>query len=140
MSEKKRVLKRDRVPVSGVRTNLQLSERDMENFKDHHIHWFNDQNGRVEAALSAGYEFVKPEEAPSMGVGGLHDENSDLNSKVSKVVTRSGAPIRAYLMKLQKTWWLEDQAKKEEVNQKVDETLRSTEQGGQSIEGGYTPR
>ena len=101
--------------------------------------WFNDQNGRIEAAEAGGWTFVTPEEAKSVGAARLHQDNTDLNSKVSKVVSRSGDPIRAYLRSISKEWYDEDQEAKEDINRKVDQALRPADQGGQSIEGGYTP-
>ena len=144
-TRRRAINKRDRVPFGSHRTKLQLSQKDSQTFKERGqvVRWFNDQDGRVEAALQGGWTFVNPEDVPSLGVSGLHEENSDLNSKVSKVVSRasrSSSPIRAYLMSIQKEWYDEDQAAKARVNDEVDMALRPTDQGGQSIESGYTPR
>jgi len=144
-TRRRAVDKKSRISFGAHRTKLQLSEEDQKHFKEagYVVRWFNDQDGRVEAAVRGGYTFVEPDEVPSLGVSGLHQENTDLNSKVSKVVSKSSksnTPIRAYLMKISKEWYDEDQAAKEEVNMAVDRALRPTEQGGQTIEGGYTPR
>ena len=141
-SRQRAVNKRDRVPIGGQRTNLQLSKADMDGFVERGRvpRFFNDQNGRLEAAEAGGWTFVSPEEARSLGGARLHQENTDLNSKVSKVVSRSGSPIRAYLMSISKEWFDEDQERKEDVNRKVDQALQPANQGGQSIDGGYTPR
>jgi len=104
------------------------------------LRWFNDYNGRIQAAEAGGWTYVEPKDAPSMGAAGLHQENSDLNSRVSKVVSRSGDPIRAYLMSISKEWYDADQELKEDGNRRVDDALRGITEGGQSIEGGYTPR
>jgi len=134
------VNKKDRVPFGGLRTKLQVSAADLkEHLHGYHLHWINDKDGRIEAAQNAGYTFVEPHQAPSLGVANIHGENSDLNSKVSKVVSRSGTPIRAYLMKLQQDWHDEDSAAKIAVTRKVDEALRPITQGGQTLESGYTP-
>ena len=132
---------KDRVPVGGRNQNLQLSALDQKVWDDKHrvLRWFNDTNGRIEQAEAGGWTFVEPNEAKSLGRSGLHQENSDLNSKVSKVVSRSGDPIRAYLMSISKEWFDEDQERKEDINRQVDIALGATNQGGQSIEGGYTP-
>lgn len=133
--------KKDRVPVGGLRTKLQLSVADQKELAGYNLHWFNDKDGRIEAALGAGYTFVEPTQARSLGVAGLHQENSDLNAKVSKVVSRgTGDPIRAYLMKINKEWHEEDLAEKIRATQAVDESLRPVTQGGQTVESGYTPR
>jgi len=142
-SRKQRAVdKKARVPFGGLQTKLQLSAQDLEGFKKRGTipRWFNDKDGRIERAINAGYTFVNPEDVPSLGSKKLHQENTDLNAKVSKVVTRSGEPFRAYLMEINKEWYEEDQARKEEVNARVDKALRPVNQGGQSIESGYTPR
>ncbi len=133
---------KDRVPLGGQRTNLQLSAKDSSHFEKigRVPRWMNDHNGRIEAAEAGSWVFVDPVDVPSMGRAGLHAENSDLNSKVSKVVTRSGEPMRAYLMSIDKDLWDSDQELKEDRNRLVDEMLEAATEGGQSIEGGYTPK
>ena len=137
------VNKKDRVPFGAKRSKLQLSDDDMRGFQERHkvVRWFNDIDGRVEAAIQGGWTFVDPEHARSLGSNDIHQENTDLNSRVSKVVSRgTGQIVRAYLMEQNRDWYEEDQAAKEAVNARVDQSLRPTEQGGQSIEEGYTPR
>lgn len=137
------VNKKDRVPFGAKRSKLQLSEQDMRGFEERGkvVRWFNDIDGRIEAAIQGGWTFVDPENARSLGSNDIHQENTDLNSRVSKVVSRGQGPtIRAYLMEQSREWWEEDQAAKEAINARVDQSLRPTDQGGQSIEEGYTPR
>jgi hypothetical protein len=135
--------KRQRVPFGGHRQKLQLSDFDQKYFKSKGlvVRWINDQNGRIEAARAGAWDFVEPDEAPSVGGGELHQENSDLHGKVSKVVSMGvEKPIRAFLMKLPLKYWKEDQAAKAEQNSRIDDALRAAEHGGQTIESGYTPR
>ena len=74
-----------------------------------------------------------------MGEGDLHGANTDLNGKVSKIVTPAkdgqGA-VRGYLMKLPIEFHLEDKALKEKKFNRVDEALQSTgdPKGGTSVE------
>ena len=135
--------KKARVPFGGKRTKLQLSDADMRRFKERnmHVHWINDKDGNVEQALQAGYTFVDPEHARSLGASDIHQENTDLNDRVSKVVSRGGGEsFRAYLMEQNLDWYNEDRENHEKtVNARVDEALRPAEQGGRSIESGYTP-
>lgn len=141
-TRKRAIDKKSRVPFGGKRTKLQLSEADEKYFKSVNrvVRWFNDQDGRVEAAVQGGWTFVNPENARSLGSADIHQENSDLNSRVSKVVSRGEPVIRAYLMSIDKDWYDEDQKTKEEYNARVDQALQGIESGGQSIDGGYTPR
>jgi hypothetical protein len=131
--------RRERTPFSASRKRLEVryTEKDFE--KQWHVHWFNDQDGRPERALDAGYEFVKPEEVRGIGDREVHSGNTDLNSKVSRVVGRAegGQPIRAYLMKLPLDLYNEDQAKKQEANDLVDRAIRAGRAGGANIGNNY---
>lgn len=130
-----------RVPMSGPRLRLQLSDEDKQAFDEagYVPRWINDQDGRVERALGGGYMFVDPDEVPSLGSGAIHEGNTDVGSKVSKVVSRGEPIIRAFLMKISKEYYDEDQAAKEAVNSKVDEALAAGGAGGASIENKYGP-
>jgi hypothetical protein len=119
------------------RTKLQVEDK----IKGYVLRWFNDVDGRVQRAQDGGYEFVDPKEVPRLGQGALHQDNSDVNSKVSKVVSRGKqVPIRAYLMKIKEEWYNEDQKKKEQVNQQIDDALRGGEPGGNVVENQYVPK
>jgi hypothetical protein len=100
--------------------------------------WFNDESGRIGQALGGGYNYVAPEHATSLGQGALHRGSTDPSkARVSVVVSRGDPIIRAYLMEIKKEYWEQDQAAKEEVNQKVDEALAVGGAGGASIENQY---
>jgi len=135
--------KRKRVRFGGSRQKLQLSEEDAKALKSKGFvaRWVNDQDGRIERAIAGAWDFVNPDEALSVGGGEIHQENSDLHGKVSKVVSMGTGPsIRAFLMKLPVKYYNEDQRAKEEQNALIDEALQAAEHGGQTIESGYTPR
>lgn len=131
--------RRDRTPFSASRKRLEVRYVDKDFEKKFHAHWFNDQDGRVERAQEAGYEFVTPAEVGGVGDREVHSGNTDLNSKVSRVVGRAegNQPIRAYLMKLQREWYEEDQAKKQEANDLVDKAIRAGRAGGAEIGNRY---
>ena len=107
-----------------------------------HLHIFNDSPGRVQQAIDAGYEFVKPEE-----VGGVKDnvvsKNTDLGEKVRYLVGReeSGEPLYAYLMKIKQEWYEEDQGILQDKNDFVDDAIRHgrSAKDGKS-EGFYVPK
>jgi len=130
--------RKKRVPFGAHRTKLQVTDE----IKGYVMRWFNDQNGRIQQALDGGYEYVNKKEVPKLGIGDgqLHQENSDLNSRVSKVVSRGEPIIRAYLMKIKKEWYDEDQVAKEQVNAQVDEALRAGRPGGNEVENQYVPK
>lgn len=128
--------KAKRVPFGAHRTKLQV-----EGIKGYRLRWFNDIDGRIERAMEGGYVFVERDEVPSLGEGALHQDNSDVNSKVSKIVSKGNKkPVRAYLMKIKDEWYDEDQLAKESVNQRVDDALRQGQPGGNVVENQYVPK
>ena len=128
-----------RVPFGGPRLKLQLSNEDAQRFVTRGFvpRWINDQDGRLARAMSGGYNYVKPENAGSLGQGALHAGNTSQDSRVSKVVSRGEPVITSYLMEIKKEYYDEDQALKETRNAKVDEALAGGETGGASVENAY---
>lgn len=132
----------ERIPFGGLRLKLQLSKEEQKAFEVRGMvpHWFNDQDGRVEQALSAGYTFVKPEFARSLGHNAIHEGNTDVGAKVSKIVTKGkDLVMRAYLMEIKKEFYDEDQLTKHNINMKVDEALALGGKGGADVELAYRP-
>ena len=141
-ARQKQAIKQQRVPVGGARTNLQLSTADLEEFKRRRMHprWVNDANGGVEQRLAGGYTFVDPKHAFSLGGQiAVEGDNTDIESKVSKVVSRSGPPIIAFLMEISYKFLAEDNRLRHEQTMPVDRALQAVQDGGQTIESGYTP-
>jgi len=126
-----------RVPFGAHRTKLQVEDK----IKGYSLRWFNDIDGRCERAVEGGYQYVQRDEVPMLGQGQLHQDNSDLNSKVSKIVSRGNKkPVRAYLMTIKEEWYKEDQLAKESVNAQVDESLRQGTPGGNVVDNQYVPK
>ncbi len=133
--------KRQRVPFDGHRTKLQLSKEDLQGFEDRGEvpRWINDQDGRRQQAEAAGYTYATPDEAPSIGQYSLNKGNSDLNDKVSIVVSKNAnPPVIGFLMKTKKEFYVADQASKEERNKVVDKALAG-DIGGAGVESAYAP-
>jgi hypothetical protein len=126
---------RERVPFSANRKRLQVDEK----FDGFVTRWFNDQDDRLTRALDAGYEFVDKADVKQVGDKDVSNGNTDLNSKVSRVVGRTAqsAPIRAYFMKIRKDWYDKDQDAKEQKNRLVDEAVRAGQAGGAAVENQY---
>ena len=94
-------------------------------------YWFNDDQGKIERAMRAGYEFVNSDEV------GVHDfslagdstktGNQDMGTRVSMVVgTREGGqPMRAYLMKIREEIFRIDQKLQQEKNDEIARTLKA---------------
>ena len=130
--------KRERVPFGANRQRLAVKEQDP-NFV---YRWVNDTEDRLERAEAGGYVFCsKTEFTAKLGDGQIHQENSDLNSRVSKVVSKgTDSPIRAYLMKIKKTWYDKDQKAKEALTDEVDRAILRGRAGGAAIDNQYTPK
>jgi len=132
----------ERIPFGGLRLKLQLSDAEFKAFGERGMvtRWFNDQDGRVEQAQAAGYTFVNPAHARSLGHNAIHEGNTDVGSKVSKIVTKGrDLVMRAYLMEIKKEFYDEDFAAKMAVNDKVDEALALGGKGGTDVELAYRP-
>jgi hypothetical protein len=131
--------RRERTPFSASRKRLEVRWVDKDFDKKFVSRWFNDQDGRVERALDAGYEFASREEVVGVGDAEVHSGNSDVGSKVSRVVGRTAEnqAIRAYLMKINRDWFKEDQDLKEQQNKLVDQAIRAGKAGGADIENKY---
>jgi len=132
MSDKER---RERVPFSANRKRLSLN-KELDGFI---TRWFNEQDDRLQRAEDAGYQYVHRKEIGQVGDKDISNGNTDVNSRVSRVVGRrpDGSSIRAYLLKIRKDWYDADQAKKEEVNKRVDDAIRAGTSGGANVQNQY---
>jgi hypothetical protein len=103
-----------------------------------HPYWRNDMDGRVQEALANGYEFVHPDEIEEVNLRvGAQPMSAD---KVSRIVgyTDKGDPITAYLMKIKKEWFEENQAFYQKRNDAIDRAVRTGNIS--SVEQGYSPK
>ena len=125
-----------RVPFGSHRTKLQVEDE----IPGYFLRWFNDADGRLQRAQDGGYVFVSKSEVPRLGQGEIHQDNTDLNSRVSKVVSRGDPVIRAYLMKIKESFWKEDRKAKDAINDQIDDALRAGTPGGNVVENQYVPK
>ena len=90
--------------------------------------WVNDDEGRIEAAFQADYDFLTADGTEQIGDIG---EATEKGRRMRKLVGKhaDGKPKYAYGMVIKQKYYDESQAKKEELNKKVDE----------AIQGGATP-
>ena len=113
-----------RVPMTAPTRKLEVPE--IPGYKQY---WFRGEPGRLQRALKAGYEFVKPEEVETFNHDLAGDLNlpghTDMGDRVS-VAAQDGAGedgqyLRLYLMKIKLEWWSEDQAlyEKEKIDPMV---------------------
>lgn len=120
-----------RVPLGVPRAKL-----DVPQIPGFHMHWLNDEPGRLQAAEAGGYEFVYEKELK--GEAG----NTDLGEKVSRIVGRNedGSPLRAYLMKIKQEWYDEDQRVKQKPVDEIDMAIRKGNFNEKPDDRRYVPR
>lgn len=134
-----RQVRRKRGVLNGTESKLKIGNL-IEGF---HLHWMNDNGNRIDDALDAGYEFVKPEEVGGMSNNNVTSRNQELSKdKVRLLVgTTQEGPLFAYLMKIRQDWYEEDQEALHEKNDAVDTAIRGGQNTtGTSTEGFYVPR
>lgn len=137
-----RVVRRERGVFNGTQGKLKINDSARQRLEEAgwHLHIFNDTPGRVEEALSAGYEFVTSEEIGS-NVATVVSRNTSLEDKIKYLVGTSeeGNGMYAYLMKTKQEYWEEDQAQTQKRNDFTDAQIKSgkTLAQGQSSEGFY---
>lgn len=119
--EQTEIKRPQRIPVSQAnRDRLKVAGIDQENFMHR---WVNDSEGRLQAFLDGGWEFVDSLGKP---VGQGVDATAGTSSKFSKGVGRG---VIAYLMRIPKEFWLEDQdAKERELKAREAENIRAARQ------------
>lgn len=102
---KPRVSKEKRQPFGNQTQKLAYPQR--ANF---HRHWFNDDPGRIDQAIGAGY---------------THVEDKD-GTKVKRVVgsNAGGLPILGYLMEIPEEWYKEDMAAQQKIVDTMDDAIR----------------
>jgi hypothetical protein len=102
-------------------------------------YWFNDDEGRIERAQRAGYEFASSEEVAlhdfSVAGDSTKTGNQDMGSRVSMVVgtLKTGAPMRGYLMKIREEVWKVDQMLQQKRNDQIAHALRAGRLGTEEV-------
>lgn len=104
-------VKRERRPISG--SNLRLEVRGKED--GFHYSWINEAN--VDAALDAGYEFVRHD----VTVGSRKIDTTKMEFD-SQIWLNVGKGVKAFLMRQPEKFYLEDQ---EGDQEKADEQMRA---------------
>jgi hypothetical protein len=120
-----------RVPLGVPR--MKLAAPQIPGFK---CRWINDEPGRLQNAEQGGYEFVREKELK--GEAG----NTDLGEKVSRIVGKNddSSPKRAFLMKIKKSWYDEDQKAKRKPLDEIDKSIRQGKLNEKSDDKRYVPR
>jgi hypothetical protein len=114
-------LRDQRVSMSNLKRKLEVAP-----MPGYYLFWFHESN--IPDALAAGYQFVKRGEValnPLVIGSDFNGEGTDPGSNISLVGDRleSGAPARAYLMKLYEELHLDDMKRLEERNAKIMQAI-----------------
>jgi len=118
-----------RIPFGTPRTRLSLNTQ-LEGF---HYRWVNDQPGRLSQAQEGGYSFAEPAE-----VGKEPTENNRVFELVG--LQKDGVnPLYAYLMKIPKEWYLEDDKVKQSQLDQIDAAIKGGKADDGNRENRYIP-
>jgi hypothetical protein len=79
--------------------------------------WVNDDGGRIDKFIAAGYEFVESAEMGSSNVDGSHAQDGVVSKDMGKGVT-------AYLMNQNQEFYDEDQAEKQKIVDSTEDSMR----------------
>ena len=123
-------VRRNRGAFNGPRGKLQVGKL----IPGYHLYFFNDEPGRISAALDAGWEFVSPGEV-GYNASNVTDTNVDLGDRVSVMGSKDdlGKPVQQILLKIKQEWWEEDQAEIQSRNDKTDNSIKRGK-GGHSVD------
>ena len=106
----------ERIPVSGKRNVTNVTGIDTEKY---FLRWVNDTDDRIRMFERGGWEKVDED----VNIGDRIADSSD--RKQSFVTKYMGANVTAYLMKIKREWYEEDQlAKASALKDQEDELLR----------------
>jgi len=118
---------RKRIPFGAPRLKLVVPVKP----EGYHLHWVNDDAGRIFRAQQGFYEFATPEEC------GM-DSTEDGKVKVLVGKNAQNGPLFAYLMKIKQEYYDED---RELIDAQQDSFEEATKRGQNSNgEHGYIPK
>jgi hypothetical protein len=122
----KPVTRRTRGAFNGTKGKLNVANH----ITGYHLYFFNDEPGRIQAALDGGWEFVSPDEVGYSSTN-VTNRNVDLGDRVSVIGSKNdmGQPVLQILMKIKQEWWDEDQAAIQTRNDKTDSAIRKGKGG-----------
>lgn len=123
-------VRRKKGAFNGTRGKLQVGNL----IQGYHLYFFNDEPGRIAAALEAGWEFVAPDEV-GYQASNVTNNNVDLANRVSVLGMKSelGHPQQQILLKIRQEWWEEDQAELQARNNKTDASIKRGK-GGDKVD------
>ena len=120
-----------RKPFGGFTKKLDIATK----IPGYVLYWINDDSGRIESCLAAGFEFVDRKEvhADLPQLDGLQ-QNRDIGSRVSrptKSTKPDGSTMFMYLMKLPQEFHDQDEAAKQARQKQIDDAIMA--HGGSEV-------
>ncbi len=106
-----------RTPINGVRNVLTVSGKD----PNYEYRIVNDTGDRISAMQERGYEIVSD---TNIKVGDRRVANP--TQEGSAVQASVGKGIKAYVMRIKKDWYTEDQAEKQNLVNESEQAMRKT--------------
>lgn len=110
----KNVQRKKRIPVSGPRDILTISDKD----PNYAYRWVKDLPGRVQRFLEGGWEFVNHE--AQMG-----QKTVDSGSRLGSALTRQDGGFTLVAMRIPLEWYNEDQQAKQDAIDALEDSLRA---------------
>lgn len=121
--EEKAEVRPARIPV-GMRPKLAVVGKN----PNYVYRWVNDTPGRIALFKQGGWELCSNDE---VDVGNFTAEQSSGEGSLACQVVDGGTGLKAYVMKIKKEWFDEDQAHAEESVRKGEETLQPNYNDGE---------
>lgn len=119
-----------RVPFGTKALKLSVNKE----VEGYHLHWFNDEPGRIYKAEMAGYTFVTPEEV------GLEARDGNQVKVYSGLQKDRITPMYSYLMKIPLEFYEEDNKAKGQVQDTIDAAIRGGTLEQRAGDGRYIPK
>jgi len=94
--------------------------------------YINDNEGRLQKAIDGDYEFVNGVQPGDKEVG--IDAGVDSRVSVPAGTREDGSPMRAYLMRIPRKFYEEDQKEKEKTHKAIDDAIQH---GNEGTDGRY---
>lgn len=135
---KRTTRKSTRVPVGGQRQRMQVAEKE-----DGYVYrWVNDTPGNVQRFLDGGYEIVESDtQVGEAEADGDHGQPVDRSVSMQVGRTRTSLNGTAYLMRIRKEYFDEDQKEKQKDRLETKRAMfKADPQMGQYVKEHETSR
>ena len=110
----KRLTRENRIPVSGPRDILTVTNKD----PNYHYRWVKDLPGRIQRFLNGGYEFVNHDAE-------VGQRTVDTSSRLGSAVTRLDGMNTLVLMRIPLEWYNEDQESKQRELDSLEDAMKA---------------